>query len=153
MTSLEELTGHFSGKIKKEKLRLKSYGTKPDSFSLSHAIAPDILAYLSKARWEEVTELVGWIRKKFPKTSRPKSAKRILRYLISDRQVALCRMKDLLSKVAEEKESKRPWKSPSPKSETRPEKKSSSSKSKSRDAKVDGSSEVSRKKKKHKRSS
>ena len=155
MTTLEELHGFFSGKLKKEKLRLKSFGTKPDSFSLSYAIAPFILGYLSKARWEEITDLISWIRKKFPKDERPKSVKKILRYLIGDRQVSLCKMKDILSRVADEKEGKRPWKSKSIKSETTTTKKSSSlhlkkKKTGEKSAK-DSSSDDSRPKKKHKK--
>lgn len=129
--TFEEVRALLAEKLRNEKLRLKSYGTKADSFSLAHALTEHVRAMRSDARLEEVNELIEWLIKTIPKDKRKKQAKVVLAWL-KDRRKGLETMRSVLKKSAQERDENRPWKRSSPPSDQKHKKKSTSSKHKKR---------------------
>jgi hypothetical protein len=126
----EEIRDLLAYKLKREKARLKTYGTKADSFSLAHAIAQHVRSLRAAARWAEVHEFKRRIIKKYGKEPKKKSLKVVLQWL-RERERDLAVMRDALRNDAELRDLRRPRKS-SASLEMNHHRKSKSSKHKNR---------------------
>jgi len=105
MRTQDEIRELLTQKFSKEKKRLKSYGTKVDSFQLANVVTQYVRALNSEARKSELKYL-----NKFFDKQKIDPGKRTKAY-ITERIKSLDQMADLIKRVAEDNESKRPWKS------------------------------------------
>ncbi|SRR6266436_633861 len=94
MRKFEEIRALLALKFSKEKKRLKTYGTKANSFDLANSVARFVIALMCESRYRELKR----VKKKF----NPKYLK--------ERLQATKAMTKVLQDFAEEMEKKRPYK-------------------------------------------
>lgn len=103
----EEVRALLADKFKREKLRLKSYDTKANSFDLAHAVTQYVRALMSEARYYEIRGIQKHIESAFPKK---KLQLRKLGDYLQERRNALKEMSAAIQHMADDMEAKRPWK-------------------------------------------
>jgi hypothetical protein len=106
MRTFEEVRELLSQKISKEKKRLKTFGTKADSFNLANAITRHVQALMSESRASELKRL----DKKLIDIHESHDKEKIVRY-VNERLKATSDMAKAIQHTAEDTEKKRPWRS------------------------------------------
>lgn len=109
-STFEEVRDLLVEKIKREKARLKTYGTKTDSFAIAHVLTQHIRAIKAGARWKEIHDLKSRFTSKYGKHPKRKSLEVILSWLM-DREKALASIRDALRNDAELRDLRRPRRS------------------------------------------
>lgn len=105
MRTFEEIRALLAQKFHKEKLRLKSYGTKSDSFQLANVTARYVQALMSESRYRELKKVNDFVEKHARCDPRDE-----LHPYIKERLKATKAMAKAIEHVAEETEKNRPWK-------------------------------------------
>ena len=104
MRKFDEIRDMFIIKIRREKKRLKSYGTKIDSFQIANVVASFSQALQAESRYSELKRLLKFCRKKkiFPTSE--------LSSYLQERVRATKQMSEAIEHSAEHNEKNRPWK-------------------------------------------
>jgi hypothetical protein len=98
----EDIRTLLAEKFSREKKRLKTFGTKVDSFQLANVVYRYIESMMSDSRYRELKRLI----KKYPARGKLQD----LYNYIDERMKATKAMSKAIQHVAEDNESKRPWK-------------------------------------------
>jgi len=101
--TFEEVRALLATAFKKEKERLKSFGTKANSFDLANVVARYVLALMAESRYRELK----LFKKKGLKTKK-EGWTPVIEY-IDDRMKATKSMSRAIRHLAEDADSKRPW--------------------------------------------
>jgi ubiquinone biosynthesis protein UbiJ len=103
MRSFEEVRDLLADKFRTEKQRLKTFGTKANSFDLANVIARHVLGLMAESRCRELRKL----DKKLDTFSNDDQEK-VSKY-ITERIKATSAMAKIITKYADEAEKNRPW--------------------------------------------
>ena len=106
MRTFEEIRELLAKQFHKEKLRLKSYGTRADSFQLANVVARYVEALMAESRYRELKKLSQVI---YNDSKHLKHARKLLGH-VSERMNATKAMSKAIQHMAEDNEKKRPWK-------------------------------------------
>jgi hypothetical protein len=98
---IDDLRDLLAQKFSREKKRLKSYGTKTDSFQMANVVVRYVQALMCDSRNREL--------KRLKKLLRQGDLNKIWKH-VRERLKATSRMAKAIRHVAEETEKKRPWK-------------------------------------------
>jgi hypothetical protein len=102
--TLDEVKTLLAEKFSLEKKRLKSYGTKTDSYQMANVTAQYVLALMSESRYRELKKL-----DKLLDTLGEDDNEKVVKH-IQERLKATKAMAKAIENVAVENEKKRPWK-------------------------------------------
>lgn len=105
MRTFDEIRELLSQKFSKEKLRLKSYGTKASSFDLAHAVARHVQSLMAESRYSELKRL----KKVLDKQPSQGDLHKIWEHY-RERSRATKAMAQAIQNVADQNEKARPWK-------------------------------------------
>lgn len=104
---MEEVRELLAQKFALEKRRLKSFGTKSNSFDLANAVAPWVVALMADSRTRELRRLEKWLEKRHIKSLK------VQKYLASRKRETKLQAQ-AINNLAKQKEEHRPWKGYSP---------------------------------------
>jgi len=105
MRRFEEIRQLLALKFSKEKKRLKTYGTKANSFDLANAVARFVVALMCESRYRELKRL----KKVMDKQPSQGNTRKIWEHM-KERLQATKGMTKVLQNFAEEMEKQRPYK-------------------------------------------
>ena len=110
MRSFEEVRDLLADKFRTEKQRLKTFGTKANSFDLSNVIAKYVLGLMAESRCRELNKAIQKLYKVYDAQDRSYNitVRDVNKYL-RERSKATSAMAKIITKYAVEAEKNRPW--------------------------------------------